>query len=253
MSFLEKASDDRRLGPIHFFLNHRATLPINMNRLIDWTLALTVRGLENHLACCLVVLTRLRSLSTRTYGVSGASFRLRGVRGLRASLQCQSMAAGTNTSTTGGGSEGSPGQRAWHAAAASKTPSPRIACGARKRVTPICFRDRNEGQASNIWARLSKTIRFGFVLSYASMVINVNFCDNQTAAAQEIVATKNYTWLVQLTHNAMLYKNFLSWQDFQEARLGHRKFAGFGKVSSLNNIQIIQDPGNTWKHMEIHE
>jgi hypothetical protein len=90
-------------------------------------------------------------------------------------------------------------------------------------------------------------------LSYASMVINVNFCDNQTAAAQEIVATKNYTWLVQLTHNAMLYKNFLSWQDFQEARLGHRKFAGFGKVSSLNNIQIIQDPGNTWKHMEIHE
>lgn len=253
MSFLEKASDDRRLGPIHFFLNHRATLPINMNRLIDWTLALTVRGLENHLACCLVVLTRLRSLSTRTYGVSGASFRLRGVRGLRASLQCQSMAAGTNTSTTGGGSEGRPGQRAWHAAAASKTPSPRIACGARKRVTPICFRDRNEGQASNIWARLSKTIRFGFVLSYASMVINVNFCDNQTAAAQEIVATKNYTWLVQLTHNAMLYKNFLSWQDFQEARLGHRKFAGFGKVSSLNNIQIIQDPGNTWKHMEIHE
>jgi hypothetical protein len=224
-----------------------------MNRLIDWTLALTVRGLENHLACCLVVLTRLRSLSTRTYGVSGASFRLRGVRGLRASLQCQSMAAGTNTSTTGGGSEGRPGQRAWHAAAASKTPSPRIACGARKRVTPICFRDRNEGQASNIWARLSKTIRFGFVLSYASMVINVNFCDNQTAAAQEIVATKNYTWLVQLTHNAMLYKNFLSWQDFQEARLGHRKFAGFGKVSSLNNIQIIQDPGNTWKHMEIHE
>ena len=221
-----------------------------MNRLIDWTLALTVRGLENHLACCLVVLTRLRSLSTRTYGVSGASFQLRGAHGLRASLQCQSIAADTNTSTTGGGSEGRPGQRAWHAAAASKTPSPRIACGARKRVTPICFRVRNEGQANNIWARPSKTIRFGFVLSYD---INVNFCDNQPAAAQEIVATKNYTWLVQLTHNAMLYKNFLPWQEFQEARLGHRKFAGFGKVSSLNNIQIIQDPGNTWKHMEIHE
>ena len=54
----------------------------------------------------------------------------------------------------------------------------------------------------------------------------------------------------------MLYKNFLPWQEFQEARLGHRghrKFAGFGKVSSLNNIQIIQDPGITWKHMEIHE